>query len=420
MKSFCTLAFAAVFLASPLYALIGEVPTIKAVAAVPTANPSIEAVALVGTTPTGVDQLILRTFRRLDGSFIEQQPIAFVDGTRLVDVTAGPGSISALCANEQILRYPIVFDAFGLPKLIGDTPTIVGPFGHPALDGSATVIAEAPGEIIAIGTTSGRLHIISPRDPGFTVDLGSGPITGLTAVPQVGAFAFAAAHDGHVVGVNVNSGAILFDLADPRPDPLIELSAFAVFEPNDEPLTNPIPVPLLTANGTNQVTTVFIPANPTIGGTLSTGLVVIAAAPIVEVDHGTLFMLTDSGAVLYSDGEATFTIAGAVADLEPDVLNRLSRGKFVTARAECQNNLVDQINTKTLALRYGDSGVVPSAVSVGDADGDGQSDLVAKFSRAEVESMLHGVAAGRVRLLLTWRYFDDSLGFAPADVRVLR
>ncbi len=416
-------------------------PAIKAVAAIPTGNSSIAAVALVGRTAGGIDQLILRTVHEKDGSFAgPDQVISLVDGTVLVDVMFSridsPGAVFAICDNELVLEYRVAFDSAGLPKLMGDLPTIHGPFGDPAIDGSATVISEAPnwedpkaGGIIAIGTASGRLHIVRPGDSAVTtVDLGPGPITGLAAVAQVGFFAFAAAHNGHVIGVNAKTGAIVFDLAEPRPDPLIDLSNGAVFEPNSEPLTNPIPVPLVTANGTRQVAILQIPANPTNGGVLAAGLVVIASAPIgeadaIEIRHfaRSLFMLTVNGAVLYSDKSgATLTIAGAVAELSPDTLNLASKGRFVTAMAECQNNLAAAIDTKTLALRYGGFAVAAAMAAVGDRDGDGQIDVTAKFDLMEVEGILHGAPAGPVILTLTWTYNDGTAGSAAADLRIVR
>ena len=441
MKSSLALAVILVFVAATSYALIGDTPAIRAVAVVHGAvsDPLTESVALIGDTPAVVgDQLILRTVNRITGSYIEQDPVISPrDSARAVDVIFSrvfrPDAILVLAEDLTVREYAVAFDVFGLPKLVGETPTIHGPFGDPAILGAGTVLAEAPNPVdpkdpfLAIGTARGSVIMLCPSDLVGTIITGPGPVTGLGTVPQVGYFAFVAANNGHVIGVNPRAAAVVFDLADPGPFPLSDLSTGAVFEPNSEPLKEPAPVPLITANGTTRVSILQIPANPATGGSLTRFGDIKGECTIRKVEAGSLFLIADSGAVLYDPGfnfesgssGVTFTIAGATADLDPDTLNLGSKGRFVTAITECQNNLVDAIDTATLLLRYGASAVAASAAAVGDADGDGQADLVAKFDRREVETMLRVAHAGDVTLQLTWTYNDGSSGFATAVIRIM-
>ena len=141
-----------------------------------------------------------------------------------------------------------------------------------------------------------------------------------------------------------------------------------------------------------------IPANPTLGGTLTTGIVVVGGCPIAQVTRGSLAMLQTDGTLLYDPGftpetgssGVIFTIAGSSMNLDPDTLNLRSKGNFITATIEGENNSSSAIDTGTLVLHYGASSVSASSSQVGDSDGDGQADLVAKFDRAAVEAMLAG------------------------------
>jgi hypothetical protein len=441
MKS--TIAAFLIVIAAPLHALIGDTPTIRAVAVVHGAvsDPLTESVALIGDTPEGVgDQLILRTVNRNSGSYIEQDPIISPrDSARAVDVIFSrvfrPDAILVLAEDLTVREYAVAFDVFGLPKLVGETPTIHGPFGDPAILGAGTVLAEAPNPIdpsdpfLAIGTARGSLLLVCPSDPSANIITAPGPVTGLGTVPQVGYFAFVAAQNGHVIGVNPSTAAVVFDLADPGPIPLVDLSTGAVFEPNGEPLKEPLPVPIVIANGTTRVSILQIPANPAIGGFLTSFGDIKGEFTIRGVEAGSLFLIADSGAVLYDPGfnfesgpsGVTFTIAGATADLDPDTLNLGSNGKFVTATIEVENGGADLVDAATPKLRYGPSEVPASAAfapRVGDADGDGQADLLVKFDRRAVQWMLKNAPAGPLTLQLTWTYRDGSSGHATAVIRI--
>ena len=275
-------------------ALIGDVPTIRAAAVVRSELIPLESevVALIGETPTGTHQLVLRTIRRENGALVRNEVVTLPDGVVPVDLLFStvfrPNSILVLDEALRIHEFPLAFDASGAAKLVGTTPTILGSFGDPATLGAGTALAEAPGVIdpmtdgfLGVGTSGGRLLIatgvVDAAD--YMVDLGKGAITGLATVPQVGRFVFVAAHNGRAVGVSTGGSStqgasatppsVVFDLADPRPDPFLDLGA--VFEPNGEPMKSPAPVSFVAANGTPRVAMLRIPANPTIGGTLRVG-----------------------------------------------------------------------------------------------------------------------------------------------------
>jgi len=436
MKSSVKVLFAAALLTLTFVdgslALIGEVPTIRAVALVRSSSslPTFETYALIGDTPANTHQLILRSVNPKNGALVDNENVSLPLGA--VDVIFSnqfrPSTLLVLMEDLTVLQYGVAFDAFGLPKLIGDTPTILGPFGNPAILGAGTALADAPG-FLAVGTTGGNLIEIESEDVSIeTIELGKGAITSLGAVAQVGYFAFVAAHNGRAIGVNPNTSSVVFDLADPRPDPVIDLSTAAVFEPNDEPLRDAAPQLLVTANSTRLVTVLEIPANPTLGGTLRAGLIVVGQCPVAQVSRGSLAMLQSDGTLLYDPGftpesgssGVTFTIAGSSLNLDPDTLNLRSSGNYITATIEGENGSSSAIDVATLALRYDAASVSASSSQVGDSDADGQADLVAKFDRSAVEAMLAGVPEGPVTLQASWTFNDGSTGTATGVIRIKR
>jgi hypothetical protein len=447
-RSTPALSLAALLLLVPVphvLALIGDVPTIRAAAVVRSAlvDPMSEVVALLGGTPTNTNQLILRTISRGNGALAAPDQVVMIPaGVMPVDVLFStvfrPGSILVLDDMLRVHEWAVAFDAGGKAKLIDDTATIHGPFGDADVVGAGAALSEAPGAgdpksgaLLGIGTSRGGLMIatgvVDAAD--YFVDLGKGAITGLATVPQVGGFAFVAAHNGQAVGVSAGGGSpvgtVVFDLADPRPDPFLDLSTGAVFEPNDEPLTSPAPISFMAANGTTDVAVLQIPANPTMGGTLKVGIVVVAGCPIARVDLGSLVMVeADGDAVLYDPGFSLasgpsgimLTLAGAGVDLDPDVLNLGSRGKFVTARIEVEDGHAVDIDAGTVTLGLSCDAVealkasINAAPQLGDADEDGQADLTVKFDRAAVEALLSSLREGPTSLAVRWTYRDGSSG----------
>jgi len=427
-------------------ALIGDTPTIRAAAVVRSSaitNEMEEIVALLAETPAGAHQLILRTISKHSGArMAPDQVVMLPDGVMPVDVMFStrfrPNTILVLDDVLRVHEWAVAFDADGKAKLLGGTPTIHGPFGDTAVLGAGTALAEAPRGLdpnlepfLGVGTSSGRLvlttGVVDAAD--YLVDLGKGEITGLATVPQVGGFPFVAAHNGQAVGVSTGGGSsppsVIFQLADPRPDPFLDLSAGAVFEPNDEHLTSPAPVSFVAANGTTNVAVLQIPANPTMDGTLKVGIIIVGGCPIARVDLGSLVMVeADGDAVLYDPGfnlasgpsGITLTIAGASVDLDPNVLNLGSQGKFVTARIEVEDGHAADIDAGAVTLALSCDAVdalkasINPAPQLGDADEDGQADLTVKFDRAALAALLSRLPEGPTSLAARWTYNDGSSG----------
>ena len=90
-------------------------------------------------------------------------------------------------------------------------------------------------------------------------------------------------------------------------------------------------------------------------------------------------ILTQDEFMLQTDTVVTF---------QPDTLNLKSKGEVVTVYIELPNGHdVNNIDVSTIRL----NGVVPALTdptNVGDYDNDGVSDLMVKFNRSEVESIL--------------------------------
>jgi hypothetical protein len=449
-RSLGRLALGAVLglLAAPAVALIGETPTIRAIAVV---RPPIVIVdgcpiVLLGENEAdGSFSLTLRTISEQTGLKIAPDQTAAIPAGHLpVDVmfssVVRAGSVLVLTASRHVLEYPLAFDAAGRPKFT--TVLVHGPFG-PAGVGDGTALTEAPGAtpalgpFLGIGTTNGIVVVggcpFTPDQVVTTLDLGHGAITGLATVPQVGHFAFVAAHNGRAVGVNPGASppAVVFDLADPRSLPLVDLAAIAIGS-GDHPPTIAAPVSFVAANGTREVAVLQIPANPSVAASLKVGIVIVAGCPVASVRMGSLLMLGDDGGSVTLDPGFTLeggasgrilTAFGSAVDLSPDTLNLGSNGQYVTALIEVADGGAAAIDPGTLSLYYGNASV-PAATSfapqAGDADEDGQADLLVKFDRAGVAEMLAGAAEGPVSLTAQWTFTDSSGGAAGGQIRIKR
>ncbi|MEW6592213.1 MAG: hypothetical protein AB1305_00770 [Candidatus Hadarchaeota archaeon] len=100
----------------------------------------------------------------------------------------------------------------------------------------------------------------------------------------------------------------------------------------------------------------------------------------------------------------------AVVDIKPDTLNLKSNGKWITAYIELPiGQDVSDIDVSTVLLE----GVVPAELhptSIGDHDVDGVPDLMVKFDRSAVQSLL---SPGTVTLKVTGRV--GALDFEGSD-----
>jgi hypothetical protein len=270
----------------PARALIGDTPTIRRVSLCPSdpvIDPKGDGIAMLGQNADGSFVLIVRTFHRDTGMQMGTLSVPIPQGTVPVELVFSAafdaGHVLVLDTALRIHSYGVAFDADGTPKLIGETPTILGPFGNPAVVGAGTALAEAPGidgpPYLAIGTAGGRLILVSGEPMQARVDtVAPGPIEDLAAVPQVGYFAFLAVANGRLSGINPDG-----DPAKPGPQPARTFTCIPELgwrlrdigapplDPGDV-LEAPGPVRIAAANGAAAVTVLEIPPSPAFGSLL--------------------------------------------------------------------------------------------------------------------------------------------------------
>jgi hypothetical protein len=449
IRKAASLAFLFLVLApEPARALIGDTPTIRRVSLCPSdpvIDPKSDGIAMLGQNADGSFVLIVRTFHRDTGMQMGSTlSVLIPQGTVPVELIFSAafdtGHVLVLDTALRIHSFAVAFDADGTPKLIGDTPTVHGPFGNPAVVGAGTALAEAPGidgpPYLAIGTAGGRLILVYGEPMNARVDrISASPIEDLAAVPQVGYFAFLAVTNGRLVGINPDG-----DSGTPGPQPALTFSCIPAFgwrlrdvgapplDPSDL-LRAPGPVRIAAANGAAAVAVLEIPANPTFGSLLrvrvidpkTDGIAQVAVGPMEE--EGIALLSALGTGVSFDPGfslgggfsAADLTIVGAMSECH----NNLT-GPFVTAIIEVENGFAPQIDGATLALTAGASSVVPSldaTPQLGDEDGDGNPDLTVQFDRLDVLRMLFRERT--LDVVATWSFTDDSRGRASARFRLV-
>jgi hypothetical protein len=202
------------------------------------------------------------------------------------------------------------------------------------------------------------------------------------------------------------------------------------------PLGEPTPVNLVAVNNTRFVYRLTIPADPVIGGPFD---IASLEGPHVNICwialNGLALVPADGAGVLY---DATFmadaggvsstvrTVLGNSLEVSPKVLRRSSPGPFVTGWLEVQNHRATEIDPSSVELRVNGE-VVPVilgafAPRLGDADGDGNTDLMVRFDRQAVLALIlpppdDGMP---VPVTATWKFADRTGGFASALITVLR
>jgi hypothetical protein len=447
MRTLAALAFLVLVLApDPARALIGDVPTIRRVFLCPSdqiSDPMIVGIAMLGQNTDGSFVLIVRTFHRDTGMQTgDTLSVPIPQGTVPVELIFSAafdsGHVLVLDTALRIHSFGVAFDADGTPRLIGETPTIHGPFGNPAVVGAGTALAEAPGidgpPYLAIGTAGGHLILVHGEPMNARVDrITVNPIEDLAAVPQVGYFAFVAVTNGRLVGINPDG-----DSAKPGPQPALTFYCVQAFgwrlrdigapslDPSDI-LRAPGPVRIAAANGGALVAVLEIPANPTFGSLLrvrvidpkSNGISQVAVGFIESGEKGIALLSALGTGVSFDPG---FSLAGGFSAVDVTVhgATALCRNElaFVTAVLEVENAFAAQIDRATLALTAGASSVLPSLDAtphLGDVDGDGNPDLTVQFDRLDVLRML--AREHTLDVIATWKFIDESNGRASARVR---
>jgi hypothetical protein len=101
----------------------------------------------------------------------------------------------------------------------------------------------------------------------------------------------------------------------------------------------------------------------------------------------------------------------AVVDIDPDTINLKSNGKWITAYIELPDGYpLETIDRSTIVLTAVDNVRLKQAVpavsgpsGIGDHDGDGVPDLMVKFNRSTVQSLLK---PGEAKLTVRGRFID--------------
>lgn len=103
----------------------------------------------------------------------------------------------------------------------------------------------------------------------------------------------------------------------------------------------------------------------------------------------------------------------AIVDINPEVINLDSEGKWITAYIELPKHDVRDINVSTVELE----GIKAEKFEIGDYDSDGILDLMVKFDRAKVQALL---GVGEVKLTVKGK-FKDGRKFEGSDIiKVIR
>jgi len=117
----------------------------------------------------------------------------------------------------------------------------------------------------------------------------------------------------------------------------------------------------------------------------------------------------------------------AIVDIDPDTLNLRSKGEWITAYIELQENYNVSDIDRTTTLLNGTITVDPFWVDkplesvIGDYDNDGVLDLMVKFNRTAVSELIlsKGIKYGNVTLTITGQLYDGTL-FEGSDIIVVR
>lgn len=106
----------------------------------------------------------------------------------------------------------------------------------------------------------------------------------------------------------------------------------------------------------------------------------------------------------------------STTDIEPDILNLRSRGRWITAYLELpKEHNVSDANISTVKL----NGEIPAELhptEVGDYDENGILDLMAKFDRQEVMALL---SVGEATLTITGQLVDGTIFEGSDTIRVI-
>jgi hypothetical protein len=354
-----------------------------------------------------------------------------------------PGRALVLDADLNVHEFTLTFEADGSPALVS---AVVRPIGSAGGFGRATALAELEHppdpqhppdparRWLGIGTASGNLVLAAFNSAGGlvtrTVALGE-TVHDVAVVPQVGSWAFAALTslklEQFLVGVmappdDSAPAEVVFVLhpPDPQHPPDPALLALAGQLPPDDgmPLTEPLAVNLVAANGTRLVYRLTVPPDPQLETSFNLAALDATQVAIADLAVGSLALVpADGGGLLYDPGfnldqggvsGTLLTLFGASLELSPKTLKLSRPGRWVTAVFELENNGAAAIDPRSLELLVGSGFVRPAeefAPQLGDADGDANADWTLKFDRAAVQSL---IPSGATEVTVTARLPDGT------------
>lgn len=364
---------------------------------------------------------------------------------------------AALDTSRRVYFFPLAIAQDGSPLLAGQ-PSVTGPVG-PDSAGAGSSLAVIPQLIggpedgiiviaVAVGTSLGEVWFTSVNSGDNRFDhpvgfaFGDGAVRALGwGLPQAGFFALGAVSGDSLFLIKPFAGgspevlqpSLIARLRDPRRTPLIDFSLQQPEPGIDAPPTSD-PIRIVTANGTSEITVLEIPSNPVTGDALVVHSVENVGVPVKQVVFSSLTWLPADGAgVLYNraftmeSGLAgrVWTIAGASMEFEPGAFNMRSRGRFVTATIEVENNDAELIDPSSVRLSVeGANGTLAALfhppAELGDFDGDNNLNLRVKFSREDLAALLDHITGQEAVVRLNWLYGNGAEGSASAQIRIIR
>jgi uncharacterized repeat protein (TIGR01451 family) len=426
---------------------IGDLPTVRRLSIGPGIEEFTRLLAVLGENCGGFTEVHVLGFdekgNRHGSGFhtFHSDPVVALRGDGSVRTSEG-GRLLVLGAGFHLHEFEVGREPSGELSLAG--PHTRGPFGEVEADGHPTAfvtVASPPGPLgswTAIGTDTGRLVLIHEGERSSDISL-LGPIRDLAVVPQVGYWAIVAlveaANGPHLVGIQLPAdprerARERFDLkaGSDAPD-LVDLAA-PPSPIEGQPLPEPAAVSLLASDGTRTLHRLTIPADP--GGTGGVEIAPLDAGrtPIADVAGGSLALRPDDGAgVLYDRrfdlgrgglGRPLYTLFGSSLDVRPRSLRQARRQRFLETFIEVADGKATQILPDSVVLQVAGTFMGPppgSTPRLGDADRDGNADLMVKFRAAGVESAVPP-GASEVRLHVHWIFADGSRGMVSTPIRV--
>jgi len=161
-----------------------------------------------------------------------------------------------------------------------------------------------------------------------------------------------------------------------------------------------------------------------------TGIGVLDGSPYVELtipvpgnilnkgENKITINVTDGDWIIYDALAFILPKILAEVDIDPNTLNVLSSGKWITAYIELPNEYsVEDIDINTILLN---EKIQPEShpTEIGDYDNDGISDLMVKFDRNEVQKILD--LGNEIKLTITAQLKDGTLIEGTDTIRVIK